>query len=195
MAVDASESIGPRSEAKRDRPVGRRAALAHSEVRREAASPAFRERRFRGSIDLRPLAIAPADEPQSLPIKEIDVSLVPVPESAGSAARRRGGYLRKSDLLRAQLLPEIEVLDFAGLFIGNCGRAFVEAHRQHRRAVSPDPARIADLLLQGNAYRRNGEHTRALICYQELAELDPGNTDFRFLLEVVSEALSGSAPA
>ena len=45
-----------------------------------------------------------------------------------------------------------------------------------------DPARVTDILLRANGYRRSGEHAKALICYQELVDMDPGNADFRFLL-------------
>ncbi len=45
-----------------------------------------------------------------------------------------------------------------------------------------DPSRVTDILLRGNGYRRSGDHAKALICYQELVDMDPGNADFRFLL-------------
>ena len=48
--------------------------------------------------------------------------------------------------------------------------------------VLADPARVTDILLRGNGYRRSGDHAKALICYQELVDMDPGNADFRFLL-------------
>lgn len=104
----------------------------------------------------------------------------PAPKPA-AAVRDRKEYLRKSDWLRAQFLPEVEALDFSGLFVGNLG-AGVRDERTRRNVVLADPARITDILLQGNSYRRSGDHAKALICYQELVDIDPANADFRFLL-------------
>ncbi len=42
-------------------------------------------------------------------------------EATPREAASTGGYLRKNDWLRAQFLPEVEVLDFRGLFVGNKG--------------------------------------------------------------------------
>ena len=99
--------------------------------------------------------------------------------TANSGARKE--YIRKSDWLRAQFLPEVQALDFSGLFVGNLGMG-VREEQARRTVVLADPSRITEVLLRGNSYRRTGDHTRALICYQELVDMDPGNADFRFLL-------------
>ena len=96
-----------------------------------------------------------------------------------SAARKE--YIRKSDWLRAQFLPEVQALDFSGLFVGNLGLG-VREEQARRNVVLADPARITEILLRGNSYRRTGDYAKALICYQELVDMDPGNADFRFLL-------------
>lgn len=102
------------------------------------------------------------------------------PRSTASTNARKE-YIRKSDWLRAQFLPEIQALDFSGLFVGNLGMG-VREEQSRRRVVLADPARITDVLLRGNSFRRTGDHAKALICYQELVDMDPGNADFRFLL-------------
>ncbi len=48
---------------------------------------------------------------------------------------------------------------------------------------------MADLLHRGNGHRADGDHVKALMCYQELVELDPKNADFRFLLELTYQAI------
>jgi len=101
--------------------------------------------------------------------------------SHARASKERGEYIRKSDWLRAQFLPEVEALDFSGLFVGNLGLGIRE-ERGRRNVVLADPARITDVLLRGNGYRRSADHAKALICYQELVDMDSGNADFRFLL-------------
>ncbi len=93
----------------------------------------------------------------------------------------RKEYVRKSDWLRAQFLPEVEALDFSGLFVGNLGLG-VREEKGRRNVVLADPSRITEVLLRANGYRRSGDHARALICYQELVDMDPSNADFRFLL-------------
>ena len=93
----------------------------------------------------------------------------------------RKEYVRKSDWLRAQFLPEIEALDFSGLFVGNLGPGMRE-EKGRRNVMLADPSRITEVLLRANGYRRSGDHARALICYQELVDMDPSNADFRFLL-------------
>lgn len=93
----------------------------------------------------------------------------------------RKEYIRKSDWLRAQFLPEVEALDFSGLFVGNLGPG-VREQATRRVAVLADPSRITEILLQGNSYRRSGDHAKALICYQELVDIDAANPDFRYLL-------------
>jgi hypothetical protein len=102
------------------------------------------------------------------------------PRSTGGPDARKE-YIRKSDWLRAQFLPEVQALDFSGLFVGNLGMG-VREQQARRRVVLADPARITDVLLRGNSFRRTGDHAKALICYQELVDMDPGNADFRFLL-------------
>lgn len=102
------------------------------------------------------------------------------PRTTGSADARKE-YIRKSDWLRAQFLPEVQALDFSGLFVGNLGMG-VREEQARRTVVLADPSRITEVLLRGNSYRRSGDHARALICYQELVDMDSGNADFRFLL-------------
>ena len=106
---------------------------------------------------------------------------LPPRKSHARASKERGEYIRKSDWLRAQFLPEVEALDFSGLFVGNLGLGIRE-ERGRRNVVLADPARITDVLLRGNGYRRSADHAKALICYQELVDMDSGNADFRFLL-------------
>jgi tetratricopeptide (TPR) repeat protein len=102
------------------------------------------------------------------------------PRSTAASGGRKE-YIRKSDWLRAQFLPEVQALDFSGLFVGNLGMG-VREQQARRNVVLADPARITDVLLRGNSFRRSGDHAKALICYQELVDMDPGNADFRFLL-------------
>jgi tetratricopeptide (TPR) repeat protein len=96
-------------------------------------------------------------------------------------ARDRKEYVRKADWLRAQFLPEVETLDFSGLFVGNLGMG-IRQEKTRRNVVLADPARITEVLLRANGYRRNGDHPKALICYQELIDMDTSNSDFRFLM-------------
>lgn len=147
-------------------------------------------------------AEAPIETEAALPSPEIDaeepvetkaeatlssqgiVAIVAQPPPARSRAKvtpDRKQYVRKADWLRAQFLPEVEALNFSGLFVGNLGLGIREEHTR-RNVVLADPARITEVLLRGNGYRRNGDHAKALICYQELVDMDPGNADFRFLL-------------
>jgi tetratricopeptide (TPR) repeat protein len=95
--------------------------------------------------------------------------------------KERKEYVRKSDWLRAQFLPEVETLDFSGLFVGNLGLGIREA-KSRKNVVLADPSRITEVLLKANGYRRSSDHPKALICYQELVDMDPSNADFRFLL-------------
>jgi len=105
-----------------------------------------------------------------------------VKEQPKPAARpERTDYVRKADWLRAQFLPEVEALDFSGLFVGNLGLG-IRQEQTRRQMPMSDPSRVTDILLRANGYRRGGEHAKALICYQELVDIDPGNADFRFLL-------------
>jgi hypothetical protein len=97
------------------------------------------------------------------------------------ATKDRKDYARKSDWLRAQFLPEVEVLDFSGLFVGNLGPG-IRQEKGRKKVVLADPARITEVLLRANGYRRTGDHAKALICYQELVDMDASNADFRFLL-------------
>jgi hypothetical protein len=108
--------------------------------------------------------------------------------------RERKQYVRKSDWLRAQFLPEVEALDFSGLFVGNLGFGIRE-QKARRNIVLADPARITEVLLRANGYRRSGEHAKALICYQELVDMDSGNADFRFLLGKTLVALGQTEEA
>ena len=93
----------------------------------------------------------------------------------------RKEYVRKADWLRAQFLPEVQALDFSGLLVGNLGLGIRE-EKSRRDVVLADPSRITDVLLRANGYRRSGDHAKALICYQELVDMDAANADFRFLL-------------
>ncbi len=104
-----------------------------------------------------------------------------VKEEPKAAKPERAEYARKSDWLRAQFLPEVEALDFSGLFVGNLGLG-ARQEQARRSVVLSDPSRVTDILLQANGYRRSGDHAKALIQYQELVDIDPGNADFRFLL-------------
>jgi hypothetical protein len=122
--------------------------------------------------------------PGAPPSSEGIVAIVAKPPPATSRAKAspdRRQYVRKTDWLRAQFLPEVEALNFSGLFVGNLGLGIREEHTR-RNVVLADPARITEVLLRGNGYRRSGDHAKALICYQELVDMDPGNADFRFLL-------------
>lgn len=124
----------------------------------------------------------------------------PTPKRERAKPRRdahseeRKEYMRKADWLRAQFLPEIQALDFSGLFVGNLGFGVREAHGR-RNVVLADPARVTDILLRGNSYRRSNDHAKALICYQELVDMDPANGDFRFLLAKTLLALNQKAEA
>jgi len=102
-------------------------------------------------------------------------------EEPKAPGRDRKEYVRKADWLRAQFLPEVETLDFSGLFVGNLGMG-IRQEKTRRNVVLADPARITEVLLRANGYRRNGDHPKALICYQELSDMDPSNSDFRFLM-------------
>ena len=157
------------------------------------------------SADLAPLRVSVAEEAVVFPEEKSEVGLLPLAQAgavvrdpaarsapqAAPRARASTGYLRKADWLRAQFLPEIEVLDFRGLFVGNKGLWILE-DRKKRGPETVDPNRIADLLFRGNGYRRGGDHVKALMCYQELVELDPQNADFRFLLETSYQAIATS---
>ena len=100
----------------------------------------------------------------------------------------RQGYVRRSDWLRAQCFPEVDVLDFRGLFVGNKGLEILEQPRP--QTAYPDPSYVAEVLLRGNGHRRRGLHAQALQCYQELVALDPYNADYRFLLDATRQALA-----
>jgi len=97
------------------------------------------------------------------------------------ASAEQKGYIRKTDILRAQFLPEIEALDLSGLFVCEFG-TIIRQEQERRNVVLTDAARITEVLLQGNGYRRSGNHSKALTCYQELVDMDANNADFRFLL-------------
>jgi len=137
--------------------------------------------------DFGPAAETAEAEPQApeevkAPAKEIMTIVAEAPtETRPGWNKQRKTYVRKSDWLRAQFLPEVESLDLSGLFVGNLGLGIRE--RQSRRnVVLADPSRVTEVLLKGNGYRRSGDHAKALICYQELVDMDAANADFRFLL-------------
>jgi hypothetical protein len=112
------------------------------------------------------------------------------PLAASEDEQARGeGHIRQADVLRARFLPEVESLDFSGLFVGNLGSEVLESRRGRGVNQAADPSRITDLLLRGNGHRRRGAHAEALVCYQELVALDPANPDFRFLLNTTYQAL------
>ncbi len=124
---------------------------------------------------------APAPPAAKKNIMTIVAQAPPKSVEATAPAWDRKEYLRKSDWLRAQFQPEVEALNFTGLFVGNLGLGIRE-EQGRRQVVLADPARVTDILLRGNGYRRSGDHAKALISYQELVDMDPGNADFRFLL-------------
>ncbi len=168
--------------------------------REDDIPPPLRRRRSDAiaSAPLKPLDLR-APETPALPLEDVPAS---VPDSPARRPRKVArdmaqshGYVRKADWLRAQFLPEVEILDFRGLFVGNKGLWIVEEPKRGE-AGAADPAQISDLLLRGNGYRCSGNHVKALMCYQELVELDPNNADFRFLLETTYQAIAagGSRP-
>ena len=123
-----------------------------------------------------------APEEVQAPAKEIMTIVAEAPtETRPGWNKQRKEYVRKSDWLRAQFLPEVESLDFSGLFVGNLGLGIRE-QQTRRNVVLADPSRVTEVLLKGNGYRRSGDHAKALICYQELVDMDAANADFRFLL-------------
>jgi hypothetical protein len=127
-----------------------------------------------------PAGVAPVvAQPSASGILTI-VAEKPTDEPKGQTHERKE-YVRKADWLRAQFLPEVEALDFSGLFVGNLGLGIRE-EKARRTVVLADPARITEVLLRANGYRRSGEHAKALIGYQELVDMDGSNADFRFLL-------------
>ena len=69
------------------------------------------------------------------------------------------GYLRKADCLRAQFLPEVEALDFSGLFVGT-SVLDIRQRAERRNVVLADPSRITDVLLQGNSFDGAGTTPR-----------------------------------
>ena len=123
-----------------------------------------------------------ASEEVQAPANEIMTIVAEAPtETRPGWNKQRKEYVRKSDWLRAQFLPEVESLDFSGLFVGNLGLGIRE-QQGRRNVVLADPSRVTEVLLKGNGYRRSGDHAKALICYQELVDMDGANADFRFLL-------------
>jgi len=129
---------------------------------------------------------APPSEPAPPPAVGTDPSknivvMVAGPAPQEAAAAETKGYVRKTDLLRAQFRPEVEDLDLSGLFVCEFG-AVIREQRERRNVVLSDATRITEVLLQGNGFRRSGNYSKALTCYQELVDMDPSNADFRFLL-------------
>jgi len=124
---------------------------------------------------------APAARPPQSEMMTILAQSPPRKAEATAPTWDRKEYMRKSDWLRAQFQPEVEALNFTGLFVGNLGLGIRE-EQGRRQVVLADPARVTDILLRGNGFRRSGEHAKALICYQELVDMDASNADFRFLL-------------
>jgi hypothetical protein len=107
-------------------------------------------------------------------------------QPAARMTKKTQGYLRKADVLRAQLLPKIETLDFSGLFVGNFGfrgGATVDG----RRVALLSPAEANRYLMLANQCRRAGEWEQAAGHYRTLIAHDPANQDFWFLLGKVEE--------
>lgn len=151
-----------------------------------AAAPSpigFEEERLPVEMALAPEPAAGREESASESPDSRIIAIVAEPGQRPAEAVPSGKkeYVRKADVLRAQFLPEVEALDLSGLFVGNLGPG-IRQQQARRSVILADPSRITELLLRGNSYRRNGEHAKALICYQELADMDPANADFRFLL-------------
>jgi hypothetical protein len=145
--------------------------------------------------DLAPLAASTAptvDSPLGPAVNESKA--VPKPEattqsstSASEVGKRPRGYLRKTDVLRAQLLPKIEALDFRGLFVGNFGLQ-LEAPITSPRVSLLSPTEANRHVMLANRHRRAGEHDQAAQCYRTLITHDPDNKDYWFLLGRVEEA-------
>jgi hypothetical protein len=109
-------------------------------------------------------------------------SAAPAPE----VGKKPRGYLRKADVLRAQLLPKIEALDLRGLFVGNFGLQ-LEAPVTSPRVSLLSPTEANRYLMQANQHRRDGDHDEAARCYRTLIAHDPDNKDYWFLLGKVEE--------
>jgi tetratricopeptide (TPR) repeat protein len=137
-------------------------------------------------------AVPAAAAPAAVPIMAIVADKVALEPKEAMSDRKE--YARKSDWLRAQFLPEVEALDFSGLFVGNLGLGVLE-EKSRRNVVLADPARITEVLLRANGSRRTGDHAKALIGYQELVDMDPANADFRFLLGRTFAELGQHEPA
>lgn len=106
--------------------------------------------------------------------------------SAPEVSKKPRGYLRKTDVLRVQLLPKIEALDLRGLFVGNFGLQ-LEAPVSSPRVSLLSPTEANRYLMQANQHRRDGEHEEAARCYRTLIAHDPENKDYWFLLGRVEE--------
>ena len=94
----------------------------------------------------------------------------------------------KHDFLDTKLLPEIEALDFSGLFVGEFGPPILK-EQTIKRITLDDLASTAATLQQGDDFFQAGDYLHAFICYQELADLHPLNNDFRLMLEKTLTAL------
>jgi len=165
----------------------------------ETAAPASELGHSADSDESAPVAQPPAEQlaPAAPPPSGIMTILAQSPPKKAEAAPPtwdRKEYMRKSDWLRAQFQPEVEALNFTGLFVGNLGLG-IRDEQGRRQVVLADPARVTDILLRGNGFRRSGEHAKALICYQELVDMDPSNADFRFLLGKTLMELGQHDPA
>jgi tetratricopeptide (TPR) repeat protein len=121
---------------------------------------------------------------------EVAVEPTATVEAAASppkAARKPHSYLRKTDVLRAHLLPKIEALDLSGLFAGNFGSGSQPAARSPRVSLL-SPPEANRYLMMANQHRRAGEHDKAAEYYRALIAHDPDNQDYWFLLGKVEEA-------
>jgi hypothetical protein len=148
------------------------------------SDPGNGEAKSSGSPDLQAADVAPVEAGTAVAppsTSGIFTIVAEKPTDEPKKTHERKEYVRKADWLRAQFLPEVEALDFSGLFVGNLGIGIRE-EKTRRNVVLADPARITEVLLRANGYRRSNEHAKALICYQELVDMDGSNADFRFLL-------------
>jgi len=130
-------------------------------------------------VPARPVSRTEAPEKAEAPQKSEapeKVKTAPAPSKANIR-----GYVRKTDVLRAELLPKLEALDFSGLFVGNFGIQSRTLDKAHRVSLL-DPETANRYLIIANQHRRDGEHDKAIHYYKTLVTHDPDNEDFWFLL-------------
>jgi hypothetical protein len=151
-------------------------------VKEEKAGPEMVESPMAGARAPKDFSAAKEEKPAA-PAKDVVIIAQPQKKAVSRTAQemKEKGYVRKADFLRAQFLPEVDTLDFSGLFVGDFGLG-IRQERERKNIVLADPSRITEVLLQANSLRRSGNHVKALTAYQELVDMDPSNADFRFLL-------------